>query len=67
MQHATTRHTGRRIAALIGLALACAISAEAAPADLEGTWTASAAQREGERADEVIGHRLAFRGNRFQI
>jgi uncharacterized protein (TIGR03067 family) len=67
MQHAATRRIGRCIAALIGLALAGAISAEAAPADLEGTWIASRAEREGERADEVLGHRLAFRGNRFQI
>jgi uncharacterized protein (TIGR03067 family) len=67
MQLAATRRCSRRIAALIGLAFAGAISAEAAPADLEGTWTASAAEREGQRADEVVGHRLALRDNRFQI
>ena len=52
------------IAAVIGLGLA---AAEAAAANLEGTWTASTAERDGKPADDVVGHRLAFTGNRFQI
>src|SRR5262245_48401327 len=55
------------IAALVGLALASALPAAATEADLEGTWTASAAERGGERADEFVGHRLALRGDQFQI
>lgn len=44
----------------------------AEPADevqkkLQGTWTATHAQRDGKEADDVIGHRLSFAGNRFQI
>ena len=56
------------MAALIVLTFAGAIpAAEAAPVDLEGIWTASRAEREGERADELVGHRLAFSGDRFRI
>jgi uncharacterized protein (TIGR03067 family) len=55
------------VATLIGLALACVAAAEAAPANLEGTWTASAAERDGKPAEDVVGHRLALAGNRFQI
>src|SRR5262245_43081744 len=67
MLETARRRTDRWIAALIVLTFASAIPAEAAPADLEGIWTASRAEREGERADELVGHRLAFSGNRFQI
>src|SRR5262245_25719931 len=67
MPQTASRRSAQWIAALIGLALAGPLPAEAAQADLEGTWTASAAEREGERADELIGHRLALRGDQFQI
>ena len=34
---------------------------------LEGTWTAIKAERDGKSAADVLGHRLFFTGNRFQI
>lgn len=40
---------------------------EAAVHELQGTWSATSAEREGGRADDVVGHRLAFTGNRFEI
>jgi uncharacterized protein (TIGR03067 family) len=64
MQHTRISIMHGLIAALIGLALA---AAAAAPANLEGTWTASTAERDGKPADDLVGHRLAFMGNRFQI
>ena len=35
--------------------------------DLQGTWTAAKAQRDGKAADDVVGHRLSFVGKRFEI
>src|SRR3954465_15373144 len=49
-----------------GLVLACA-QPVAAQNILEGTWTATKAERDGKTADDVIGHRLSFAGDRFQI
>jgi uncharacterized protein (TIGR03067 family) len=49
------------------LVLAFAPSAEEAPKPLQGTWTATKAERDGQAADDVVGHRLSFTGNRFQI
>jgi len=49
-----------------GLVLACAQPVEAQKS-LEGTWTATKAEREGKAADDVIGHRLSLVGDRFQI
>jgi uncharacterized protein (TIGR03067 family) len=34
---------------------------------LQGVWTAVRAERDGKVADDVIGHRLSFTGNGFQI
>jgi uncharacterized protein (TIGR03067 family) len=34
---------------------------------LQGTWTATKAERDGKEAEDVVGHRLSFTGNRFQI
>jgi uncharacterized protein (TIGR03067 family) len=39
----------------------------AAPADLTGTWTAMHAERDGAAAAELVGHRLSFAGDRFEI
>src|SRR5262249_32282284 len=33
----------------------------------QGAWTATKAERDGKAADDVVGHRLSFTGNRFQI
>ena len=50
-----------------GFVLACAQPAEAAQKNLQGAWTATKAERDGNAADDVVGHRLSFAGNRFQI
>src|SRR4249919_1547903 len=57
---------------LVGLALASVHLVEAQPAEeaqkkLQGTWTATKAERDGKAADDVVGHRLSFTGNRFRI
>ena len=50
-----------------GLVLAFAQPAEEAQKQLQGPWTATKAERDGKAADDVVGHRLSFTGNRFQI
>jgi uncharacterized protein (TIGR03067 family) len=45
----------------------CADAIEEAAKDLQGNWTASKAERDGEAADDVVGHRLAFSGDHFKI
>jgi len=50
----------------LGLVLACAHPVDAQKT-LEGTWTATKAERDGKAADDVVGHRLSFAGDRFQI
>lgn len=48
-----------------------AILAADEPADagkkLQGAWVATMAERDGKAAEDVIGHRLAFKGLRFTI
>jgi uncharacterized protein (TIGR03067 family) len=34
---------------------------------LQGSWTATQAERDGQAADDVVGHRLSFMGNGFRI
>jgi uncharacterized protein (TIGR03067 family) len=34
---------------------------------LQGTWTATQAERDGKPAEDVLGHRLSVTGGRFQI
>jgi len=58
--------------ALCGLILGTGlVSAFAQGADeatrLQGTWTATQAERDGKAAEDVVGHRLSFTGTRFQI
>jgi uncharacterized protein (TIGR03067 family) len=50
-----------------GLVLAFAQPADDAQQKLQGTWTATKAERDGKAADDVVGHRLSFNGSRFQI
>jgi len=50
-----------------GLVSAFAQPAEEAHKKLQGTWTATQAERDGKAADDVVGHRLSFPGNQFQI
>jgi uncharacterized protein (TIGR03067 family) len=49
------------------LVLVGAQPAEATKAELQGSWTAIKAERDGKGADEVVGHRLSVAGNGFQI
>jgi uncharacterized protein (TIGR03067 family) len=51
----------------MGLMPAFAQSAEEAQKNLQGIWSATKAERDGKGADDVVGHRLAFTDNRFQI
>jgi len=51
----------------IGLGPAFAQPAEDARKTLQGTWTATQAERDGKSADDVVGHRLSCTGSRFQI
>jgi uncharacterized protein (TIGR03067 family) len=50
-----------------GLAAALGQSAERTPKNLQGTWDTTKAIRNGKAAADVVGHRLSFTGNRFQI
>lgn len=50
-----------------GLVPAFAQPAEEASKKLQGAWTATKAERDGKAAEDVVGHRLSFTGNRFQI
>ena len=53
---------------LLGLGLpVLAQPATGAEKSLQGTWVATGAERDGKRADDVIGHRLTFKGDRFEI
>ena len=54
---------------ILGTWLGSAFAQPAAEAQkkLHGTWTATKAERDGKTADDVVGHRLWFTGNRFQI
>jgi uncharacterized protein (TIGR03067 family) len=50
-----------------GLGPALAQPAEEARQKLQGTWSATRAERDGKGADDVVGHQLSFAGDRFQI
>jgi uncharacterized protein (TIGR03067 family) len=54
---------------ILGTALVPAFAqpAEETQKKLQGTWTATKAERDGKAAEDVVGHRLSFTGNRFQI
>ncbi len=41
--------------------------AEESQKELQGTWIATKAEQDGRAADDIVGHRLSFIGNRFQI
>jgi uncharacterized protein (TIGR03067 family) len=64
------RRTTRAMCWLIlgtGLAPTFAHPTEEAQKRLQATWTAIKAERDGKAADDVVGHRLSFAGDRFQI
>jgi uncharacterized protein (TIGR03067 family) len=53
--------------AMAGFALACALPALASATGLQGSWTATKAEREGDAADDIVGHQLSFAGDSFQV
>ena len=62
----------RLISAMCGLILATGLvlagaGPAAAQAALQGSWTATKAERDGKAAADVVGHRLTFTGDRFEI
>jgi uncharacterized protein (TIGR03067 family) len=54
---------------ILGTALVPAFAqpAEDAHKKLQGTWTATQAERDGKAAEDVVGNRLSFSGQRFRI
>lgn len=50
-----------------GLVPAFAQKAEEAQKKLQGIWAATKAERDGKAADDVVGHRLSFADDRFQV
>ena len=50
-----------------GPASAPAQAAEGGAKRLQGSWSATTAHRDGRTAVDVVGHRLSFSGERFQI
>ncbi|MGE0036993.1 MAG: TIGR03067 domain-containing protein [Xanthobacteraceae bacterium] len=50
-----------------GLALAAAQPVDGDQQKLQGAWTATKADNDGKAAGDLVGHRLAFTGNQFQI
>lgn len=60
----------RFISAVCGLILGAGLVVAQPAGDqtkLQGAWTATKAERDGKSADDVVGHKLTFTGNRFQI
>jgi uncharacterized protein (TIGR03067 family) len=62
----------RLISVMCGLILATGLvlagaGPAAAQATLQGSWTATKAERDGKAAADVVGHRLTFTGDRFEI
>jgi uncharacterized protein (TIGR03067 family) len=51
----------------LGVVPALAQAADPPQPDLQGTWTATSATRDGKPADDVVGHQLSFAGHRFHI
>ena len=50
-----------------GVLLASAQLARSADKALQGTWTATKAERVGRAATDLVGHRLLFSGDHFEI
>jgi uncharacterized protein (TIGR03067 family) len=51
----------------LAAAPALAQSADEVRQKLQGSWVATKAERDGKSADDVIGHRLTFKGELFKI
>jgi uncharacterized protein (TIGR03067 family) len=52
---------------VLGSGVASAQLARAADRELQGTWTATKAERDGKPATDLVGHRLLFSGDHFEI
>jgi uncharacterized protein (TIGR03067 family) len=55
------------LVAAMGLADAFPQPTKEAHEKLQGTWIATQAERDGKVADDIVGHRVSFTGNQFQI
>jgi len=52
----------------IAMALGCfAVTADDNTSNLEGNWQATSATRNGKPANDVVGHRLTFKTESFEI
>ena len=51
----------------LGLVPATAFPADDAAKTLQGAWSAVKAEQDGKPAGDLVGHRLSFAGNRFDI
>jgi uncharacterized protein (TIGR03067 family) len=54
----------RKVAAIL---IALTVASGAAAEELDGVWVATAAERDGAPAPDVVGHRLTMAGPRFEI
>ena len=52
---------------VLGSSLVLAQPAIESHKQLDGTWIATAAERDGSPASDVVGHRLSISGDQFQI
>jgi uncharacterized protein (TIGR03067 family) len=52
---------------VVATGLTPAVSATDVPGRLQGTWLAEKAEIDGNKANNVIGHKLSFASNRFEI
>jgi uncharacterized protein (TIGR03067 family) len=65
--HAHRRGWHVLISATAGLVLACLQPTLARATELQGSWTATKADREGRAVDDIVGNQLSFTGNVFRI
>ena len=52
---------------IAGSALACTPPALSSATEFQGSWTAVKAEREGDVAEDIVGHQLIFAGSGLQI
>ena len=57
-----------RVMAMCGVVLFAAVAvAQSGGEGLQGRWTAVRGERDGNAAEDVVGHRVSFAGDRFRI
>jgi len=52
---------------VVATGLTPAVSATDVPSKLQGAWSATKAEIDGKESSNVIGHKLSFASNRFEI